>query len=544
MMSSIANLRHHFAVMVVDFDEGAPASLSEAIGSLGYQVATYNSVESALEAVSEMPPHIIVFDYEKGEHLARHFLREVKLVSDEIKVVILVSSEQTLPALQLIGKGLAYDSVARPLASTMQVIQALDRCATTLYHQFESEQLKQHLQSIAGGSLKDNKADSVITSYVNFMTMDDAPDVSAPAAAPVSIEVAPSAVQPSSELGEFLDRMIQTKDLDETVQIFLESISKLSNDSHVLYMKYLASHASLVVSQSFGPPIEKLRGIGLDLKKETPATILQTLREPEKSQLLKDMVKNVFARDQFVAVSHLNEGEGQGVFLVLGKIDFADPIVAAIRQVFDLAWKRNLTIKEKHLVDVTDPQTSLINRKHFLQKLDDEISRSRRLLLPLSLIVIDIDGFRRVNDKLGYQQADAVLKAIGTILKKTTRVNDWVARIGADEIACLLPHTPHAGAVVKAERIRRIIEATRFPILQNHPDLVPVTVSIGVSEYPSFCNDAEGLLRSSDEALAQVKSGVGNRVCLASAPLGFKIDFTPREVPPGGGMAGMRRSET
>ena len=116
---------------------------------------------------------------------------------------------------------------------------------------------------------------------------------------------------------------------------------------------------------------------------------------------------------------------------------------------------------------------------------------------------------------------------IGMILKKTTRATDIIARTGPDEIMFILPHTDHLGAAVKAERIRRMIETTKFPVLENQ-EMNHLSVSVGVSEYPSFCNDAESLLKSCDEALFQVKQAGGNRVCISTPPMGFQPDFSVR----------------
>ena len=135
-----------------------------------------------------------------------------------------------------------------------------------------------------------------------------------------------------------------------------------------------------------------------------------------------------------------------------------------------------------------------------------------------------------MNERIGSRQADSVLKMVAMILKKTARVSDIVARSGSDEVVLLLPHTNHQGAMIKAERIRRMIESTRFPILQGL-QTEPLTISCGVSEYPSFCNDAESLVRSADEALMQVKRSGGNKICLTKPSPGFQMDFTPLDVP-------------
>ncbi|MEQ1879264.1 MAG: GGDEF domain-containing protein, partial [Bdellovibrionia bacterium] len=107
--------------------------------------------------------------------------------------------------------------------------------------------------------------------------------------------------------------------------------------------------------------------------------------------------------------------------------------------------------------------------------------------------------------------------------KRTSRIVDIAGRIGPAEFAVILPHTDKKGAAIKAEKLRKLVELTRFPQRETQPGQ-KFTVSIGVSEYPSLCHDGEALMQSADSAYFQVKNTT-NQVCLAAAPHAFKPDF-------------------
>lgn len=448
-------------------------------------------------AMSE-PPHILLCDCDAPTEI-EDYLVAMQDASPETLVILLIRAEQSLLALELIQKGLAYDSVVRPLVSLLELSQKIDRAASELYHLFETEQLREYLTGKGSQSPLNLKNELSLNSN-NELEL---------------------------TLNGYLARLDGTKDLDETTQIFCETLSREWKNVPVLYFKYLPGHASLPLALAAGQKIDRFRGLGIDLRKESPLQLADFFRAPAQSANLKAFVRDVFSSQEFTAFAHLSDDEAVGLFVALTKQppDLWNPHSRALslKRIFDLNWKKNYTLKQKHALDIADSLTGVSNRRYLTQKIEDEVSRSRRILMPLSLLVLDIDGFHKVNEAIGFQQADAILKAIGTILKKTTRVNDLVARTGPDEFTLLLPHTGQTGAAIKAERLRRMIESTKFP-LGGH-----VTVSVGVSEYPSLSLDGESLMRSADDALSQVRVE-RNKVCLATAPLGFKMDFTPTEI--------------
>lgn len=158
----------------------------------------------------------------------------------------------------------------------------------------------------------------------------------------------------------------------------------------------------------------------------------------------------------------------------------------------------------------TDPLTRLYNRRYLMEMLEKEIMRTKRKGTHLSLIMLDIDHFKRVNDQYGHQCGDEVLTVVAGLTASDRRGYDFTARYGGEEFVIALPETGHADALTIAERVRRQIEQHVFsgPISQ-----LKVTVSLGVATYPTDdITSIDDLFRDADRALYRAKSAGRNRV--------------------------------
>ena len=146
-----------------------------------------------------------------------------------------------------------------------------------------------------------------------------------------------------------------------------------------------------------------------------------------------------------------------------------------------------------------DPLTGLFNRRFFDAGLAQEIMRSRRSRDPASLLILDIDHFKKYNDEYGHEAGDAVLRAIGQLLQRQVRGSDVACRFGGEEFVILMPNAPLESA---KERGKQILEAIRGLEIPHQGHLLPsVTASLGVAEFPSHASDAEGILEAADNAL-------------------------------------------
>jgi diguanylate cyclase (GGDEF)-like protein len=158
-----------------------------------------------------------------------------------------------------------------------------------------------------------------------------------------------------------------------------------------------------------------------------------------------------------------------------------------------------------------DALTDIFNRRHFTARLDSEWKRFRRYNRPLSLLLLDIDHFKSINDRYGHDVGDQVIIAVARCCGMQTRDSDVVARIGGEEFAILLPETELADARVAAERLRRAVAAESFA---SSAGPIPVTVSIGAALATTKLNDAAELMKLADDALYAAKRG--GRNCVAA----------------------------
>ena len=154
----------------------------------------------------------------------------------------------------------------------------------------------------------------------------------------------------------------------------------------------------------------------------------------------------------------------------------------------------------------TDFLTGLPNHRFFQATLSIELGRAQRHNHPLSLLMIDLDFLKEVNDRFGHPSGDMVIRTIAETIRATCREIDFAARYGGEEFTVILPETPLSGAIQAAERVRERIAAQEFPGIGS------ITASVGVSSFPVNALSKEDLIRIADQALYIAKNGGRNRV--------------------------------
>lgn len=162
---------------------------------------------------------------------------------------------------------------------------------------------------------------------------------------------------------------------------------------------------------------------------------------------------------------------------------------------------------------ITDPLTGLFNVRHFRSALDIELERTQRTTIPTSLMMIDLDHFKQVNDQWGHEVGNQVLKLTARLIKQVTRQLDIQCRYGGEEFVVILPSTSLLLASQVAERLRQLIEECEIEVGDN---LLKVTTSIGLSVRLSHeVGGASELIKAADECLYQAKQAGRNQVCFA-----------------------------
>jgi diguanylate cyclase (GGDEF)-like protein len=163
---------------------------------------------------------------------------------------------------------------------------------------------------------------------------------------------------------------------------------------------------------------------------------------------------------------------------------------------------------------ITDPLSGIYNRRYLERRLEEEFTRVQRYGTPLSILLIDIDHFKEVNDRFGHQAGDLVLSYLGKLILNGIRASDIAARYGGDELMIISPNTSLALAGALAERLRSQIEAHAL-ILSSEPGQrheINITVSIGVAACSDGTCDGHALIEQVDAGLYHAKSSGRNRV--------------------------------
>ncbi|WP_406672214.1 diguanylate cyclase, partial [Natronospira sp.] len=166
-------------------------------------------------------------------------------------------------------------------------------------------------------------------------------------------------------------------------------------------------------------------------------------------------------------------------------------------------------LKQVQAMSVTDALTGLYNRRHLETVLGQEFKRARRHKRPLSVLLFDIDFFKKVNDTYGHRAGDTVLQSVARLCQEMLREHDVCARYGGEEFCLVLPDTDLEGACVVAERLRKSVKQERIEVDGNE---ISVTITIGVCDYDDTMPHHEAMLDSADEALYEGKEQGRDRV--------------------------------
>ena len=195
------------------------------------------------------------------------------------------------------------------------------------------------------------------------------------------------------------------------------------------------------------------------------------------------------------------------------------PLSRGIRLLLEpvaVALDNAMLLKRAEALSVTDDLTSLYNSRYLAQVLGRETKRAMRIGHPLSLLFLDLDGFKSVNDTHGHLAGSRALVEAAAVIRSSARETDVVARFGGDEFSLVLPDTGNEGALAVGERVRQRIAA--HPFLASEGLDIRLTVSIGVATLPDCAASAEELMRAADVAMYRVKERGKNGIQAATSP--------------------------
>jgi diguanylate cyclase (GGDEF)-like protein len=228
------------------------------------------------------------------------------------------------------------------------------------------------------------------------------------------------------------------------------------------------------------------------------------LPEPRPGEIRNIMVVPVLLRNEMVGELILANRMGQERYT-----DRDEDLLLHLGFHAAFALEKARLHQEVTKLATTDGLTGLNNHRTFQERLEMEIGRAKRFVQDISILMVDIDFFKRLNDTHGHRAGDDILKKIASRLKENVRSIDFVARYGGEEFVIILPETAAEGAALSAERIRRAIEYPQIKVVEEDE---PLTVSIGVATFPKDASYREDLIEKADRALYAAKDAGRNRV--------------------------------
>lgn len=171
--------------------------------------------------------------------------------------------------------------------------------------------------------------------------------------------------------------------------------------------------------------------------------------------------------------------------------------------------------KKIEALAIRDGLTGLYTKTYFTERLNEEFERAKSNKFPLSIAIIDIDHFKRVNDTYGHLAGDMFLRQLAVILRKRFRVTDIISRYGGEEFAVLMPHTPLNESFMILEEVRKLVEKEKFfiPVESYQPIRIKKTVSIGLTEFTDE-NSTDEFIQKADNALYKAKNSGRNKVII------------------------------
>ncbi|MDP2682984.1 MAG: diguanylate cyclase [Deltaproteobacteria bacterium] len=463
-------------VLIVDDDLMIKVMLEDILHAHGYQTYHASNGREAVRLVKEHTPEIILMDIVMPEMDGIAACKAIRSTTLPIRPsIIMVSNKSDKDAIiEALEKG-ADDFITKPV-DDMELIARI------------------HAQSRIRGFYREIYEDKK-----NLETIFD--------------------------VTKTISSMLKTEEVLYTIVKRVADITGAVRCSIVLISQedigyVLASHESPTIKE-IKLDLNKYPEIREALKSKRPVVIEDISRHPLMAEV-KDLVKDL-DRMNVLVLPIIWEEEVIGTLFLrtrrLGKgftekdINLCQIIAQSAYHAIKNARLFEEVSKEKEemkTLAITDSLTEVYNHNFFYTRLEEEFNRTVRYETPISLIMMDIDDFKRINDTYGHRTGDHVLKEVADMIKKLVRKTDIVARYGGEEFSVILPHTNLDGAEEEAERIREAISSHAYANLTKET----ITISLGVVSYPSgkTIMNAGDFVNLADTALYEAKRSGKNKV--------------------------------
>jgi diguanylate cyclase (GGDEF)-like protein len=320
--------------------------------------------------------------------------------------------------------------------------------------------------------------------------------------------------------------LASTLDLQKILQTIMEKISDFLQPDTWSLLMLDENTQELYFEIAIGAGANKLKDVRLKLgegiagwvaSNGDPLLVEDVKKDPRFSSKFDELTQ--FDTHSVVCVPIKGREKVLGVIELincLGKGSFRNEDIPILKNLADyaaIALENARYVQRIHELTITDDCTALYNARHLHFVLDAEIYRSNRYNYEFSVIFIDLDHFKQVNDTYGHLVGSKLLWMIGDLIKGHLRLIDYAFRYGGDEFVVLLPQTAKENALMVVRRVKDLLNATVFFTEENLN--IKVTASFGLSSFPGDARTRKEILRMADEAMYLVKNTTRNNIALA-----------------------------
>jgi diguanylate cyclase (GGDEF)-like protein len=332
-------------------------------------------------------------------------------------------------------------------------------------------------------------------------------------------------VEQLAAFNQIAKALTSTLDVREVLGLVMQKVSELLQpESWSLLLE--GPDGQLYFEICVGPAAEQLKPLKVPIGEGIAGSVFRSGKgrlvgdvktDPDFASRFDELTN--FKTQSLMAVPLVSLGRSLGVIEVVqregGKPFDIDDLRAltAIADYAAIAIQNARNFQKVQELTLTDEHTGLFNARYLLSTLDREIERAQRFHRPVSLLFLDIDQFKQVNDTRGHLVGSGLLKAVGKVLLEAVRTVDSVCRYGGDEFAVLLLETHADRAQLVAERIRHSIASQEYVIDGSDP--FKLTVSVGFATFPENAGNSKALLAAADKAMYAAKAAGKNAVAAA-----------------------------
>lgn len=461
------------SLIIIDDETSLLFVLKEYLEQRGLQVFTYEAIPDLENELKEKEPHAVLLDILMPEVSGIDILKKIKLLNKKIPVIMMTGFADEKKRIESLRNG-AYALLSKPFRSLEE-----------LYHTINNA-MNHHMESIRTEELSREVEERYKREKMNILELD------------------------------FLKNLQHMIGETEDPDIVLKNASTLLiNFLNFEYFATLLLQKDEVNIQIY-PSLEGNR----ELLESIASALLKKLPHSQKGQKQKVNVQGTIEEVDFVGdgnekatifnLSTVNKVYGYAGLFRKTPFDIQEEIIfGKFCSHIALTLEKIRLFNEIKILSIHDGLTGVFNHAYVVQEVDSEIERAKRYNMTFSLILLDLDNFKGVNDSYGHLAGDYVLKSMAHLLEKTLRTIDIVGRYGGDEFIIILPQIDLENAYIAGERLREAVELETFLFDDN---VIQLAISLGIATYQDGKN-AQSLIKIADDNLYRAKKEGKNRTC-------------------------------